>query len=231
MIKPQLKEFMRRLDKTSVAIIPAAREAVRSHDTNYRYRQNSDFFYLTGFEEPEAIAVIAPSQDKKFTLFVRPRDLEQEIWNGYRAGVEGAVADYSADQAFPISEFDEKLPEILNGPEVLYYAFGHTTGEMDQRIIRQLTNMRETNRKPLEPPRTIVDPSSILHEMRVIKSADEVEIMQRAADIAAEAHVEAMKTVRPGMMVAALFAFLFSFNAEPAIRALGLWGEERAAAR
>src|SRR6516225_3805452 len=132
MIKPQLKEFMRRLDKNSVAIIPAAREAVRSHDTNYRYRQNSDFFYLTGFEEPEAIAVIAPSRDKKFTLFVRPRDLEKEIWNGYRAGVEGAVSDYSADQAFPITDFETKLAEILDGPEVLYYAFGHTSGEMDQ---------------------------------------------------------------------------------------------------
>lgn len=200
MIKPQLKAFMRSIDKDSVAIIPAAREAVRSHDTNYRYRQNSDFFYLTGFEEPDAIAVIAPARDKKFTLFVRPRDLEQEIWNGYRAGVEGAVADYSADEAFPIDEFDAKLPEILDGPAVLYYAFGHTTPEMDQKIIRQLTQMRETNRKPIEPPRAIVDPTSILHEMRVLKSPEEVEIMQRAADIAAEAHVEAMKSVRPGMM-------------------------------
>ena len=200
MIKPQLKEFMRRMERDSVAIIPAAREAVRSHDTHYRYRQNSDFFYLTGFEEPEAIAVIAPSRDKKFTLFVRPRDLEQEIWTGYRAGVEGAVADYGADEAFTIGEFDEKLPEIIDGPSVLYYAFGHTTPEMDQTIIRQLTLMRETNRRPLEPPRTIVDPSSILHEMRVLKSPDEVEIMQRAADIAAEAHVEAMKSVRAGMM-------------------------------
>src|SRR5204863_857945 len=200
MRKPQLAEFMRRMDPKSVAIIPGAREAVRSHDTNYRYRQNSDFFYLTGFEEPEAIAVIAPSRDKKFMLFVRPRDLEQEIWTGYRAGVEGAVADYSADEAFTISEFDEKLPEIIDGPSVLYYAFGHTTPEMDQKIIRQLTLMRETNRKPLEPPRAIVDPSSILHEMRVLKSPDEVEIMQRAADIAAEAHVEAMKSVRPGLM-------------------------------
>ena len=200
MIKPQLKEFMRRIDKDSVAIIPAAREAVRSHDTNYRYRQNSDFFYLTGFEEPEAIAVIAPSRPKKFTLFVRPRDLEQEIWTGYRAGVEGAVSDYSADEAFTIGEFDEKLAEIIDGPSVLYYAFGHTSPEMDQKIIQQLTQMREMNRRPLEPPKTIVDPSSILHEMRVLKSAEEVEIMQRAADIAAEAHVEAMKTVRAGMM-------------------------------
>src|SRR5215831_18901054 len=108
MTKPQLAKFMRRMDQNSVAIIPAAREAVRSHDTNYRYRQNSDFFYLTGFEEPEAVAIIAPSKEKKFTLFVRPRDKEQEIWNGYRAGVEGAVKDYGADEAFPINEFEEK---------------------------------------------------------------------------------------------------------------------------
>jgi Xaa-Pro aminopeptidase len=199
MLKRQLVEFMRRMDKNSVAIIPAAPEAVRSHDTHYRYRQNSDFFYLTGFEEPEAIAVIAPAKDKKLTMFVRPRDLEQEIWNGYRSGVEGAVRDYSADEAFPINEFDEKLQEILDGPEVLYYAFGHTSSEMDQKIIRQLAQMREFNRKPLEPPRTIVDPSTILHEMRVIKSPEEVAIMQKAADIAADAHVEAMKSVRPGM--------------------------------
>src|SRR5438067_1148944 len=182
MRKPQLKEFMRRMDKNSVAIIPAAREAVRSHDTNYRYRQNSDFFYLTGFEEPEAIAVIAPSKEKKFTLFVRPRDLDQEIWYGYRAGVEGAVKDYNADDAFTIGEFDEQLPEILNGPSVLYYAFGHSIPEVDQKIIRQLTLMRESNRKPFEPPTTIIDPTSILHEMRVLKSAEEI------------------KTMHPGMM-------------------------------
>jgi len=199
MIKPQLIEFMRRMDPNSVAIIPAARESVRSHDTHYRYRQNSDFFYLTGFEEPDAIAVVAPAKEKKFTLFVRPRDREREIWEGYRAGVDGAVSDYSADEAFPLSEFDEKLVEILDGPSALYYAFGHTTPEMDQKIIRQLTLMRETNRKPLEPPRTIVDPSSIIHEMRVFKNNEEIEIMQRAADIAAEAHVEAMKAVRPDM--------------------------------
>jgi Xaa-Pro aminopeptidase len=199
MLKPQLKEFMRRMDPNSIAIIPASHEAVRSHDTNYRYRQNSDFFYLTGFEEPDAIAVIAPAAEKKYTLFVRPRDPEQEIWHGFRAGVEGAVRDYRADEAFSISEFEQKLPEILDGPQILYYAFGNGGAELDQEIIRQLTRMRESNRKPLEPPQTIIDPSSILHEMRVFKSTEEIEIMQRAADIAAEAHVEAMKAVRPGM--------------------------------
>jgi Xaa-Pro aminopeptidase len=199
MLKPQLTEFMRRMDPKSVAIIPAAREAVRSHDTNYRYRQNSDFFYLTGFEEPDAIAVIAPAQEKKFTLFVRPRDPERAIWDGYRAGVEGAKSDYSADEAFPIADFDARLPEILDGPASLYYAFGHANSELDEKIIRQLTLMRETNRRPLETPQTIVDPTSILHEMRVFKSEAEVEIMQHAADIAAAAHVEAMKAARPGM--------------------------------
>ena len=199
MIKPQLTEFMRRMDPNSVAIIPAAGEAVRSHDTNYRYRQNSDFFYLTGFEEPDAIAVIAPSSEKKFTLFVRPRDLAREIWDGYRAGVEGAVGDYGADEALPVTEFDARLVELLDGPASLYYALGNGSAELDAKIIRQLALMRETNRKPLEPPAKIIDPSTIIHEMRVLKSDAEVEIMQRAADIAAEAHVEAMKAVRAGM--------------------------------
>ena len=199
MIKPQLTEFMRRMDPNSVAIVPAAREAVRSHDTNYRYRQNSDFFYLTGFEEPDAIAIISPSSEKKFTLFVRPRDPEREIWDGYRAGVEGAVSEYGADEAFSVAEFDEKLAEVLDGPATLYYAFGNSSAELDTKIIRQLSLMRETNRKPLEPPARIIDPSTIIHEMRVLKSEAEVSIMQRAADIAAEAHVEAMKAVRAGM--------------------------------
>src|SRR5437016_4040833 len=199
MIKPQLAEFMRRMDPNSVAIIPAAREAVRSHDTNYRYRQNSDFFYLTGFEEPDAIAVISPSSEKKFTLFVRPRDPEREIWDGYRAGVEGAVRDYRADEAFAVAEFDEQLAGILDGPASLYYAFGNGTPELDTKIIRQLALMRETNRKPLEPPAKIIDPATIIHEMRVLKSEAEDEIMQTAADIAAEAHLAAMKDLLAAM--------------------------------
>src|SRR5207302_10194938 len=108
-------------------------------------------------------------------------------------------SNYHDEYAFPSREIDEKLAQILDGPSNLYYAFGHGPAELDQKIIRQLTLMRETNRRPLEPPQTIIDPTSILHEMRVFKSAAEVEILQRAADIAAEAHVEAMKAVRPGM--------------------------------
>src|SRR5690348_4909049 len=121
MIRPQLAEFMRRMDRKSVAIIPSAREATRSNDTQYRFRQDSDFYYLTGFEEPDSIAIIAPSREQKYTLFVRPRDPEREIWDGRRAGVEGAKREYGAEEALPIAEFDEKLHDILDGAEKLYY--------------------------------------------------------------------------------------------------------------
>lgn len=198
MIRSQLEEFMRRMDQKSVAIIPAAREATRSNDTQYRFRQDSDFYYLTGFEEPEAIAVIAPGREQKYTLFVRPRDPEQEIWVGRRAGVEGAKSEFGADESFPVAEFDEKLHDILDGAENLYYRLGVNT-DLDNRIIRKIADMRALNRKPIHPPRTIIDPAMIVHEMRVLKSPEEIELMQKAADIAAEAHVEAMKAVRPGM--------------------------------
>jgi Xaa-Pro aminopeptidase len=198
MIRSQLAEFMKRMDQKSVAIIPAAREATRSNDTQYRYRQDSDFLYLTGFEEPGSIAIIAPNREHKYTLFVRPRDPEREIWDGKRAGVEGAKSEFGAEEAFPIAEFDEKLHEILDGANVLYYRLG-VNADLDDTIIRQISRMRALNRKPIHPPRTIIDPATIVHEMRVLKSAEEIELMQRAADIAAEAHVEAMKSVRAGM--------------------------------
>ena len=198
MIRSQLEEFMRRMDQKSVAIVPAAHEATRSNDTQYRFRQDSDFYYLTGFEEPEAIAVIAPGREQKYTLFVRPRDPEQEIWVGRRAGVEGAKGEFSADESFPVAEFDEKLHDILDGAENLYYRLG-VNPDLDNRIIRKIAEMRALNRKPIHPPRTIIDPATIVHEMRVLKSPEEIELMQKAADIAAEAHVEAMKAVRPGM--------------------------------
>ena len=198
MIRSQLGEFMRRMQRNSVAIIPAAREATRSNDTHYRFRQDSDFFYLTGFEEPDAIAVMKPGETHPYVLFVRPRDPEREIWDGRRAGVEGAKSQFGAGEAFPVDEFNGKLPEILNGAEVLYYRLG-VNAELDDRIIREIARMRALNRKPIHPPQTIIDPATIVHELRVVKSAEELEIMQQAADIAAEAHCEAMKSVRAGM--------------------------------
>jgi Xaa-Pro aminopeptidase len=186
------------MQPNSVAIIPAAREATRSNDTNYRFRQDSDFFYLTGFEEPDAIAIIKPGETHEYVLFVRPRDPEREIWDGRRAGVEGAKSEFGAEEALPIVEFDNKLPEILNNAETLYYRLG-SQRDLDDKIIREISRMRALNRKPIHPPQTIVDPATIIHELRVIKRPEELEIMQTAADIAAEAHCEAMKAARPGM--------------------------------
>jgi Xaa-Pro aminopeptidase len=199
MTRPQLAEFMRRMAPDSVAIIPSAPEATRSNDTHYRYRQDSDFYYLTGFDEPEAIAVVAPAHpEHKFTLFVRPRDPEHETWEGRRAGVEGARARYAAEAAFPVAEFREKISELINGARNVYYRLG-VRPELDEALVKQINEMRTRSRLYVAPD-SITDPGAILGEMRLVKSDEEIELMQRAADIAAEAHVEAMKNVRPGMM-------------------------------
>ena len=198
MIRPQLEEFMRRMAPKSVAVIPGAHDTTRSNDTHYRFRQDSDFFYLTGFEEPDALAVIKPESDKKYTLFVRPRDPEREIWDGRRAGVEGAQSEFGATEAFPTAEFESKLAEFLDGTDVLYYRLG-VDRELDNAIIKEISRMRAINRKPVHPPQTIIDPATIVHEMRVLKTPEEIEIMQTAADIAAEAHCEAMKAAKPGL--------------------------------
>ncbi|HEX8071206.1 MAG TPA: Xaa-Pro aminopeptidase [Pyrinomonadaceae bacterium] len=214
MRRPQLDEFMRRMEPDSVAILSSAPERTRSNDTEYRYRQDSDFYYLTGFPEPEAVAVIAPNHpEHKYTLFVRPRDPERETWDGRRAGVEGAVAAYGADKAFPVAEFDEQARDLLNGARNLYYRLGVNT-ELDQTLVQTLRAMRLRTRL-YRAPDAITDPGVILHELRLVKSPAEIDLMQRSADIAAEAHVEAMRQVRPGMNeyeIEALLEYVFRRN-------------------
>lgn len=183
----------------SIAIIPAAHEKTRSYDTEYKFRQDSDFWYLTGFPEPDAIAVIDPGNKKApYTLYVRPRDPEMETWFGRRAGVEGAVRKFGADRAFPIARFTADLPKILNGRDILYYRFA-VDGPLDHLILNYLKEQRVRRLKSAYPPHTIIDPTPLIGEMRLHKSPEEIELMQRAADIAAEAHILAMKKVRPGM--------------------------------
>jgi Xaa-Pro aminopeptidase len=198
MRRTQLAEFMRRMEPDSIAIIASAPERTRSNDTEYRYRQDSDFYYLTGFHEPESIAVVAPAHaEQKYTLFVRPRDPERETWDGRRAGVEGAVAEFGADKAFPVAEFHTQVRDLINGARNLYYRLG-VNAELDEALINHIRAMRMRTRL-YRAPDAITDPGVILHEMRLVKTAAEIELMQRSADIAAEAHVEAMRTVRPGM--------------------------------
>ena len=146
MKRPQLVEFMKRMDGNAVAIFAAAPEAVRSNDTHYRYRPDSDLMYLTGWEEPEAVAVIAPKREKPFTLFVRPKDKEREIWDGFRHGVDGAVATFGADEAFPIAELPAKLDELLNQAHTLYYCVGKYD-ETDEIVVSSLRRLRAGGRK------------------------------------------------------------------------------------
>ncbi len=186
------------MDGGSVAIIPAAHEQTRSYDTEFKFRQDSDFWYLTGFPEPDAIAVITKGDKKPFTLYVRPRDLEMETWFGRRQGVVGAVKNYAADRAFPIDKFAADLGKLLDGREKLYYRFA-VDSALDRQILGYLTEQRVRRLKTAYPPHTIIDPTPIIGEMRLHKSPKEVEYMQKAADIAAEAHVLAMKKVKPGM--------------------------------
>jgi len=186
------------MDENSIAIIPAAHEATRSYDTEYKFRQDSDFWYLTGFPEPDAIAVIDPKAKKPYTLYVRPRDLEMETWFGRRQGIEGAVKNYNADQSFSIDRFAADMAKLLDGHDKLYYRFA-VDKALDQQILQYLSGQRVRRLKTAYPPHTISDPTPIIGDMRLHKTDKEVALMQRSADIAVEAHVLAMKKVKPGM--------------------------------
>ena len=200
------QEFLRRrttlmgmMEENSIAILPAADEKLRSRDTNYSYRQSSDFYYLSGFAEPEAVMVLVPGREHgEYILFCRERDREKEIWDGYRAGPEGACATYGADDAFPISDIDEILPGLLEGRERVYYAMGKDT-EFDRKVMVWVNQIRAQVRSGSIPPGEFLDLDHFLHDMRLFKSAAELRIMERAGEISAAAHVRAMKACKPGM--------------------------------
>ncbi len=198
------------MEDNSVAIIPAAHESTRSYDTEYKFRQDSDFWYLTGFPEPDAIAVITKGAKNPYTLYVRPRNLEMETWFGRRQGVEGAVKNHKAGQAFSVEKFAADLGKLLDGYDKLYYRFA-VDKALDQQILNYFTEQRVRRIKTAYPPHTIIDPTPMIGDMRLHKGPDEVGFMQRAATIAAEAHILAMKKVRPGMNESQVEALMESY--------------------
>ncbi|PMB40421.1 Xaa-Pro aminopeptidase [Fischerella thermalis CCMEE 5330] len=181
------------------AIFRSAPTAVMHNDVEYNFRQDSDFFYLTGFNEPQAVAILAPHHpEHRFVLFVQPKDREQEIWSGYRCGVEAAKEIYGADEAYPIVELDEKLPQYLEKADRIYYRLGRDRAFND-KILNHWQRLMRTYPKRGTGPIAIEDTSPILHSMRLIKSQAELEFMRKAADIAVEAHNHAMQFTAPGL--------------------------------
>ena len=182
-----------------VAIFPAAPTAIRSQDVEYRYRQDNDFYYLTGFPEPEAVCLLSPNHDKeRFVLFVRPRDKDKETWTGKRFGVEGTRERFGANAAYPIDRFDEVLPEHLLPAETVYYGLGRNE-PLNAKILGLVNQGRAQRQRSGQGPVSLVDPGEILHEMRLLKTPDELALMRKAVAASAAAHRAALLETRPGM--------------------------------
>ncbi|PJK06903.1 Xaa-Pro aminopeptidase [Lysobacteraceae bacterium NML08-0793] len=193
------RQLMDMAGEDALLILPAAPERVRSRDTYFTYRQDSDFWYLTGFDEPQAVLVLAPGRKHGETLlFCRERNPEREGWDGPRLGPEGAVQALGLDDAWDIEDIDDILPGLIEGRSRIWYHFGHDT-DFDLKLIGWLNRVRAQMRMGASPPHEFLALGHLLDEMRLIKSADELALMQRAADISVAAHEAAMRAAKPGI--------------------------------
>ncbi len=192
------RQLMRMMGSGGIAILPSAPVRIRSRDVEHRYRQDSDFYYLTGFEEPEAVAVLVPGrQNGEFILFCRERDKAKEIWDGYRAGPDGAVSDFHADDAFPIEDIDDILPGIMESCSRVYYAMG-LNPDFDTHMAEWVNSLRSGGSRGVHAPEEFIALDHLLHDMRLYKSRAEIAAMRRSAKVAVNAHKRAMKATRPG---------------------------------
>jgi Xaa-Pro aminopeptidase len=206
-------QLMRLIGEDGIAILPAAPVRQRNNDVDYNYRQDSDFYYLTGFSEPDAVAVLIPGrQPAEYILFTRERDPDREIWDGRRAGPAGAVEEYRADDAFPITDIDEILPGLLENRSRVFYTMG-LNQEFDHHVVSWVNTLRAQVRTGRHPPQEFVSLEHVLHDMRLFKSRAEVSLMRRSSEIAAGAHVRAMQFCHPGRMEYEVMAeLLHEFN-------------------
>jgi Xaa-Pro aminopeptidase len=208
------EQFMARI-KGGAAIFVSAPVAIRNSDVEHEYRQDTDFYYLTGFEEPNAVAVLVPDNpDSRFVLFVQPKDPEREVWTGWRAGEAGAVGGFGANVAHTIAQLDQELPKLLSAADRIYYRFGSDPG-FDERIVRLMPRFQRERQRNGTGPTAIVDPSQTLHELRLAKDAEELTRLERAVEITCEAHLEAMKALKPGLFeyeLEAVLSYVFLKN-------------------
>lgn len=191
--------FVSQIRDNSLVIIPNQKISIRSLDTEYKFRTDSDFYYLTGIDEPDVICIFKKENGHtSYILFVKPSNKDDEIWIGKSIGLEGAKSIYRADEAFPISDFDKKLGELIRGVDCVYIPFGRNT-ELDLKITKLLGNLKIRNREAVKTPEGIFDPRDIIHKMRLIKDKNEIATMQHTANISMEAHKLAMSQVKSGM--------------------------------
>lgn len=208
--KQRRDHLAQKMGANSVAIIATRAEMYRNRDADYKYRADSSFYYLTGFAEPEAVAVLetfAEGETYRYSLFCRERNREMEIWNGYRAGVEGAVEIYGADEAFAIDLLDQEIIAKLLNKDRLYFRIGHQA-EFDARVSQWIQKADSQQRRGSTSPAEVIQLDRLIDEMRLKKSAQEIELMQIASNISADAHTRAMQSVKPEMMEYALEAEL-----------------------
>ncbi len=193
------KKLMDIVDGGGIAIQPTAPERIRNRDVYYPFRSDSDFHYLTGFPEPEAVMVLVPNRPQgEYILFCREKDPEAETWHGRRAGLEGACELYGADDAFPISDLDDILPGLLENKERIYYTMGRYQ-DFDQRLVGWLNRVTSKGRAGVHAPDQFNSVGHYVHEMRMYKSREEIKTMRRAAQISAAAHRRAMEICKPGV--------------------------------
>jgi Xaa-Pro aminopeptidase len=203
---PELRDFLRHAERRKVlqdrmgagiAIVPTAPERLRNRDSDYLYRFDSYFYYLTGFPEPEAVLVLVAGSEPKSILFCRDKNAERELWEGFRFGPDAARERFGVDEAHSFSKLDEMLPRLIADQPALYYAPG-ADESWDSRVMRWLNQVRAQTRSGTAAPADIRDVRVALDDMRLFKDADELRTMRRAAAISAEAHVRAMRATQPG---------------------------------
>lgn len=193
------KQLLTALGDNAIAIIQASKVVIRNRDADFPFRQDSDFLYLTGFNEPNAVAVFIPGRPEgEYILFCQAKDPAMERWTGKRAGVEGVVKDYGVDQAFKLEELDQQMVKLLAGRREVYYRLGFET-EFDLRMLTWLNVLRRQARNGVAVPHTFKLLDTLVHEMRLFKSPAELEMMRYAAQVAARAHTQAMRSCRPGL--------------------------------
>ena len=195
--KARRERLLAQMDANSVAIIPAASEVTRSRDTEYAFRQDSDFLYLTGFNESDAVLVLSNNSDIPSTLFCLDKDKLAEIWHGRRIGFDKAKSDYLFDEAYPLSELNDKLVTMLNEKDAIYFAQG-AYPSFDAKVFLLLGTLRSGSRKGLKAPSAIKEIRGLIHEMRLFKSPSEVNIMREGCEISARGHMRAMRYSHSG---------------------------------